>query len=242
MIDKFHKLVDDGIAKLVPCLPKLASNRVKLPLWIHVIGAIVTAAALIPPVVAYRARTAQSREPRVHIFMDMDQQPKFKAQFSNALFIDGRAMRLPIEGTVARGKLRADDHYYRGRVEGDWAQGLPAQLTVNDALLARGQARFRIFCAPCHGLDGSGRGPVAQRAEGGNPDIGTAWTTPTNLHSTEGEVAPIRQPLGKIFNSITHGVRNMPAYGSQIPVEDRWAIVAYVKALQLSQNTQLEGR
>jgi mono/diheme cytochrome c family protein len=100
---------------------------------------------------------------------------------------------------------------------------------VTEKLVRRGKERFAIFCAPCHGLDGYGDGPVAKRAQA--LQEGT-WVPPSSYHTDL-----VRQrPVGFIFNAITHGIRNMPAYGAQIPVADRWAIVSYVRALELSQD------
>ncbi len=246
MID-FAQLID----KVVPSalMPKTGSNQRKFPLIIHLMGAAVTCALLIPPVMAWRARTVHSRAPRIHIFHDMDHQQKYKSQSSNALFVDGRAMRKPIENTVARGEVFRDAHFFEGKVGGAWANGLPSNvvrggvsktLVVDDAFLNRGAERYNIFCAPCHGADGQGSGPVHVKASGSDLAIGTEWTQPTNLHvlPTPDDTAPppVNQPLGQLFNTITNGIRNMPAYGAQIPVEDRWAIVAYVKLLQKSQN------
>ncbi len=106
-------------------------------------------------------------------------------------------------------------------------------VPVTEALLARGQERYDIFCATCHGLAGAGDGMIHRRAE--QLAQGT-WTPPTDL-ATETVVG---RPHGHIYNSIANGIRNMPAYGHQITVEDRWAIVAYVRALQRARNATLD--
>jgi mono/diheme cytochrome c family protein len=111
---------------------------------------------------------------------------------------------------------------------------IPQQITVNADLLARGQERFNIYCAPCHGESGYGDGMIARRADqlALVPDAVAGWVVPQNLHEER-----IRtRPDGHLFNTITHGIRNMPAYDKQISVVDRWAIVAYVRALQVSHN------
>ncbi|MCH8150846.1 MAG: cytochrome c [Planctomycetes bacterium] len=191
---------------------------------------------MIPPAVIAWARAVNSSQPRIHLIQDMDNQPKFRAQHANALFADGRAMRPPITGTVARGRLNEDDHYYRGISNGQWAATFPPQVPLTMDLLQRGRERFNIYCQPCHGLAGYGDGMVNKRAMvlmnlGVN---GTTWVQPKSVHEQQ-----IReQPVGQYFNTITNGVRNMPAYGPQIPVADRWAIVAYVRALQRSQNAR----
>lgn len=195
---------------------------------------ILITLALIPPAIIARARAVNSPEPRIHLVQDMDNQPRYEAQHANPLFADGRAMRPPVPGAVARGRLDDDDHFYRG-IDGDeWATTFPAQVRVTREFVEHGRERFNIYCTPCHGMAGYGDGMVNKRAMelmnlGTN---GTTWVQPKSVHE-----AQIRaQPLGQYFNSITNGVRNMPAYGPQIPVRDRWAIVAYVKALQRSQN------
>jgi mono/diheme cytochrome c family protein len=191
---------------------------------------VAVAVALVPPLLVARARVVKSRQPRIHLVPDMDNQPKVRTQQYNPLFADRRAMRRPPAGTVARGDLQEDDHLYRGRVANDWATTFP--MPVTEAMMRRGQERFNIYCAPCHGLDGAGRGPVAARAE----QIGGPWVPPLSYHQ-----AQVRdRPHGHIFNTITNGIRTMPAYGPQIPAADRWAIVAYVRALQRSQDARLE--
>jgi len=195
-------------------------NRVLLTL---VILALLGA---IPYAWVARSRVVSSKQPRIHIVQDMDNQPRYKRQQANPLFADGRAMRTHVPGTVPRGMLREDDHLYRGLVRGEWATRPP--MPVSAELLHRGKQRYEIFCTPCHGSAGYGDGIVARRAERLQEP---AWVPPSSFH-----VAPaLTRPDGHIFNTITHGIRNMPAYGSQIPVEDRWAIVTYVRALQRSQ-------
>ena len=106
-------------------------------------------------------------------------------------------------------------------------------IEVTDELMRRGRTQFNIHCAVCHGKAGYGNGLASQRAL--ELEQGT-WVPPTNLHADY----LLEQPDGQLFNSITNGVRKMPAYGHQIPPEDRWAIVAYLRALQRSQNTSLD--
>ncbi|PWB75022.1 MAG: quinol:cytochrome C oxidoreductase [Holophagae bacterium] len=161
----------------------------------------------------------------------MDNQPKYRPQSRNRLFADRRAMRPPVEGTVARGELREDDRLYRGAVGGVWVEEIPVPVT--DQLLRRGRARYDIYCSPCHGLAGYGDGMVAKRADA--LQEGT-WTPPASFHS---ELVRGR-PVGHLYNTISNGIRNMPAYGPQITVEDRWAIVAYLRALQRSQSATVE--
>ncbi len=192
------------------------------------------AVVLIPPAMIAQFRAMNSPEPRIHFIQDMDNQPRFEAQHASVLFADGRAMRPPVEHTVARGQLWEDEHLQQGIVSGRWATTFPLSLTVTIEMIERGRQRFNIYCTPCHGFAGYGDGIVNKRAlELVNLGLnGTTWVEPKSLH----EEAIREQPLGQLFNSITNGVRNMPPYGPQIPVADRWAIVAYVKALQRSQS------
>ena len=202
-----------------------------------IITTILIALGSIPFALAAMARAVPSSHTRIHIIQDMDNQPKFRAQHANPLFADGRAMRPLVAGTVARGQLEADDHYNRGVVDNDWATTFPPQVQVNLDLVYRGQDRFNIYCTPCHGYAGYGDGMINQRAM----DLvnlglnGTTWVQPKNMH----EQLIREQPVGQTFNTITNGVRNMSGYAAQIPTEDRWAIVAYVKALQRSQAADL---
>lgn len=198
---------------------------------IFVCSALILAA--LPFLLIAKARTVRSGTPRIHLIQDMDNQPRFEAQSYNGIFADKRGMRPAVPGTVARGAEKADDHFYKGKTGGEWAADFPSNVTIDMNRMERGQKQFRIYCAPCHGLSGYGNGIVAVRAE--ELDEGT-WTPPTPLHSDT-----VRErPAGHIFNTITHGIRNMPSYAAQIPEEDRWAIVAYVLALQLSQNATLD--
>ena len=197
--------------------------------------------ALVPPVVIARVRSTPSEKRPIHIVQDMDIQPKFKTQVRNPLFADSRAMRPEMVGAVARGETYLDPHLNDGVVDGDWATMLPASIDVDMPLLERGQARFAIYCAPCHGWNGLGNGPVNQRAQElmdnaeGPPD-GTIWTQARNLHDPTWS----EQPVGQIFNTITNGKNSMAGYASQVPLHDRWAIAAYVKALQRSQNASMQ--
>ncbi len=192
---------------------------------------ILTAAAAVPFALAAKARFSKSRSPRVHLIQDMDSQPKYKAQRENPFFADMRAQREQVDGTVAVGELRDDDHLFRGKIGPEYARTFPPQIPLDEATVARGQQRFGIYCTPCHGFAGEGNGMVAQRAEllaSTGAGKGMAWVPPSNINQ-----AYLRQqPVGQLFDSITNGVRNMPAYGAQISTEDRWAIVMYLRALQ----------
>jgi hypothetical protein len=202
-----------------------------MPRWVIPVLLLLAALALVPVAWLARARVTQSAQPRIHLVPDMDNQGRYKAQQTNGWFADTRAMRPPVAGTVARGEMRLDDHYYRGLRGDGYATEFPVPLTME--LLERGRQRYDIYCAPCHGMAGYGDGIVARRAE--RLQQGT-WVAPASLH-----VEPAySRPPGHLFNTITNGIRSMPPYGSQIPVEDRWAIVGHIKALQRSQRAGVE--
>jgi mono/diheme cytochrome c family protein len=200
--------------------------------WIGPLVALLAMLSLIPFALLYYARATNSPVPRISIIPDMDNQQRFKAQQANPLFADDRAMRPQVAGSVAAGMQQADDFFYRGISGGQWATAFPPQVALNAELLNRGRERYGIYCAACHGLAGDGDGMVSKRAE----DLAEGmWIPPVSYHS-----ATVRsRPLGHIFNTISNGIRTMPAYGTQIPPEDRWAIVAYVRALQRSRHATL---
>jgi mono/diheme cytochrome c family protein len=213
------------------------------PFWMVAFALISIVLTWLPLAIIARARVSKSAEPRVQIMQDMGTQPKLREQMANPLFADTREMRPKIPGTVSRTDLEIDDHYYRGFIRvydpytGKWSvrflDGLPVKLTQQ--LLLRGQQRFNIYCYVCHGYDGSGHGPVNEDAmqlkANGISGMG-GWSQAATI--TEARVR--QQKDGQIFNTITNGYRTMPAYGLQIPVADRWAIVAYLRALQFTQS------
>lgn len=203
----------------------------KLPSWILFAVVALVVVSWVPLALIMRAHVTTSPNPRIHIVPDMDNQPKYKAQSRNPLFADRRAMRPPVPGTVARGAALDRPDVTTGRVGDDWVAANP--MPVDRDLLGRGRQRYDVFCSPCHGLTGFGDGMVARRAD--ELQEGT-WTPPTSFHTDL-----IRErPDGHLYNTIANGIRNMPGYGSQIPVEDRWAVVAYVRALQRSQNATVD--
>lgn len=207
-----------------------------MPKGLVYILTILLTGLLIPPALIATMRSTVKKKPRIHYIQDMDNQFRYKAQQVNEFFDDQRAMRQPVRGTIARGELQDDPHYDKGLVDGAWAETFPAPVGVTVDLIERGRDRFNIYCLPCHGEAGFGDGIIHERAfrlvtAGVN---GTQWVEPKSLH----EAAIREQPLGQTFSTITNGVRTMAGYGSQIPVDDRWAIVAYVKALQRSQHAK----
>ena len=201
-----------------------------MPKWVVPTLALLAVAAFAAFAIAARGRQTKSPLPRIDLIPDMDLQPKYKAQTANPMFADGRAMRYPVAGAVARGRLDADDKFYRGLDGATWTKAFP--VTVNYSLMKRGRERYDIYCAPCHGLAGDGDGIIAKRAD--SLQEGT-WVPPANYHTERLRAMPV----GLIFNTITYGLRTMPAYGAQIPEEDRWAIIAYVRALQRSRNATI---
>ena len=170
-------------------------------------------------------RGKPSKEPPVHLNPNMDNQPKYKAQSQSEFFEDGATMRTPVAGTVARDELRDDVALNTGKDEnGNLLETGP--LTVDLPLLERGHQRYDIYCSPCHSRLGDGKGIMLTRG----------YVPPPTFHSER-----LREmPNGQVFDVITNGVRNMPSYRHQIPVKDRWAIVAYLRVLQRSQNATLE--
>jgi mono/diheme cytochrome c family protein len=150
---------------------------------------------------------------------DMHDQPKYKPYRQSEFFADGQAMRPFVEGTVARGLLREATPLNTGKSGEDFVTEVPLPVTAE--LLERGRSEYRVFCSPCHGRTGMGDGMIVQRG----------FKRPTSYH-----VDRLRQmPIGYFFDVITNGYGAMLDYASQVPVEDRWAIVAYVRTLQLSQ-------
>lgn len=167
-------------------------------------------------------RGTLSEKPAIHPQLNMDQQDRKEAQEINMFFEDKRSMRPPVEGTVARGYRKADLAYFEGVDEnGSWVAESPVE--ISRSFLYRGQERYEIFCTPCHGKVGDGLGIIMTGQYGYVP-------APT-FHQDRLREAPD----GEIYSAIYNGVRNMPSYAHQVPVEDRWAIVSYVRALQASQ-------
>jgi mono/diheme cytochrome c family protein len=203
----------------------------------------VAVGSLLAFSMALRARNdLNKKEPRIHLIQDMDNMPKVKHQVASPLFADGRAERQPVAGTVGRGRLQLDDHRYRGfsldaAGKATFYDGFPADLEINEQLLARGQKMYNITCSLCHGKDGFGNGPINIRANKVAGVNGTAWVAPTSLHDDTVKA----RANGHLYNTVNIGIRNMAGYGTQLSVEDRWAVVAYVRALQLSDATPLES-
>jgi hypothetical protein len=153
---------------------------------------------------------------------DMHNQPKFYPQRGTTFFADGRSVRPQVENTVARGQLHEDSYFYTGLLNGAEGNTMPFPVTID--VLERGQERYNIYCTACHSRVGNGVGMIVQRG----------YARAGNFHTARLQAAP----LGHFFNVITNGYGAMPDYAAQVTPEDRWAIVAYIRALQLSQNAQ----
>jgi mono/diheme cytochrome c family protein len=156
---------------------------------------------------------------------DMHDQPKYKPFQQSSFWPDQRSSRPLVDGTVARGKLKTDTKLWKGRnADGSFVNELPVPVTRD--LLLRGQQRFAIYCTPCHGRAGDGEGMVVQRG----------FKHPPTYHSDKLR----QQPVGYIYDVITNGFGAMASYASRVPMQDRWAIVAYVRVLQFSQNATID--
>ena len=147
----------------------------------------------------------------------MDYQPKAQPQAESAFFADGATMRVPVAGTVAQGALREDTLWWAGKdAAGGWVDAIPGHGDAG--VLARGEQRYGIFCGPCHGPTGDGKGMLFQRAQ----------VQSANLMEARFRT----MPAGQLFDEVTNGFGLMPPYGPYIPVADRWAILAYLRKLQ----------
>ncbi len=185
---------------------------------------------LLMPLLAVIMMTSCSRgkpkkKPPVHLIPDMDSQPRYDTQEYSKFFGDGSTMRMPIDGTVAIGHLNDDRALYNGKDErGTFVRTNPVPVSV--VMLKNGQVRYNVFCAPCHGRVGDGNGIIVKRG----------YIPPPTLH--QDRLRKIED--GYIYDVIKNGIRNMPSYAHQIPVDDRWAITAYVRALQRAQNATMD--
>jgi mono/diheme cytochrome c family protein len=204
--------------------------------WILIAVGFASGLGTLIAVFGWSRRSAQ---PPLEYYLDMKVQPRHRGQSQNAFFADGRAMRTPVAGTVPFGGadylgsagaprlnpelLQAEDDLYRGKVDGKWVTDLPVKLDAK--LLERGENRFNIHCAVCHGRTGAGNGITTQRGF-----VGVA-----NFHQDKYRA----MSAGEIFNTITSGKGLMASYGAQVKPADRWAIVAWVRVLQRSQNARI---
>jgi mono/diheme cytochrome c family protein len=154
---------------------------------------------------------------------DMQDQPRYKPLAGTDFFADHRASRPQVEGTVARGHLRIDEARYTGKIDGNDIDQFPIPITKAD--IERGQTRFNIYCTPCHGRVGDGNGMVVLRG----------YRQAASYYTDKLE----RAPVGHYFDVITNGFGAMPSYASRIVPDDRWRVIAYIRALQLSESATL---
>lgn len=187
---------------------------------------VVPGAAILGAAVVAGCRGETSGDPPMVLIRNMQVQPRYDLQSESPFFEDGRTMRPAIEGTIARDD-ETDPGVGRGRLddESGWVLTIPPAVAErrggSEALARRGHARYDIYCAPCHGFTGNGDGMIVRRG----------LLPPPSYHSER-----LRHiPDGQLYATIENGKGNMPPYGSLVPIDDRWAIVLYVRALQLSQ-------
>lgn len=197
-------------------------------------------------------RGQKFNKPPIRIFPDMDEQDKLRAQQPDAFFADNHGGRLPVAGTQPRG-LNPEGvkviggipeyefggqtgYYYTGQIGEYYGVGMPEELQLTaasaPALIRRGQERFTIYCAVCHGSAGDGQG------------ITSAYGVPvnTNPNAKLNALTPAAYPDGRMFNTITNGMARMSGYGATIPVRDRWAIISYVRTLQAAKQAPSQAR
>lgn len=191
---------------------------------------------LLMSLLLFSCRGQKSESPPIIPIQNMVEQTSFGPQSENSFFQDKRAMRPQIEGTVPAGEARTDTRLYAGMEPQSssknpvWVKTFP--ITLNAQNLKKGQEDYNIYCAPCHGYDAQNDGLVTKRAGGS--------IRPANLLDQE----KIALPVGKIYDAITNGVNNwnMPGFSEHMDVQDRWAVVAYVRALQLSKRAMTKGK
>ena len=184
-------------------------------------------AVIALPIVLSGCRGEKFQSQPVHPNMNMDQQRRFGPQDQNEFFENNRAMRKPVEGTIARGNLKHDKPLYQGiNEDSSFVEEIPVDVTKS--FIYRGKDQYEVFCTPCHGITGDGNGIIMANNYG--------YVPAPSFH-----IDRLRnEEDGYIYSTIANGIRNMPSYATQIPVKDRWAIVAYVRALQQSQNVPEE--
>ena len=196
----------------------------------NVLQPMIASALLLT--VAAGCRGEVSTEPPIVPIRNMYNQPRYDAHERSGFFQDQRTMRPQVEGTIAR-EMEVDISTETGRLDGDagWVVEVPRDVMQDfgsrEAMAERGQERYNISCAPCHGISGHGDGLIATRAV----SVGAAALNPPTFHNER-----VRQmPDGLLYATITNGIRTMPSYRHSVAMNDRWAIVSYVRALQLSQ-------
>ena len=180
------------------------------------------ASALVPAPVALCTTTALVLS-LTACRQDMQDQPRYKPLAASTFFDDHRSARPMVEGTVARGHLEIDEARYTGKINGEDVDQFPIPIAKAD--IERGQTRFNIYCTPCHGRVGDGVGMVVLRG----------FRQPPSYYSDRLMIAPV----GHFFDVITNGFGAMPSYASRVQTDDRWRVIAYIRALQLSESASL---
>ncbi|XOV73310.1 MAG: c-type cytochrome [Verrucomicrobiota bacterium] len=167
-----------------------------------------------------------TRKPPIEVFPDMDRQMKLRPQEPNRFFGNQRSSQPYVEGTIARGMPYQDIPVNTGRISGstNWVEVSPIEIT--EAVMSRGRERYNISCAPCHGAAGDGKGITTKYG----------MVAVANFH----DARLVEMADGEIFNTITHGKNLMGSYGANIKIEDRWAIIAYLRALQRSRLSKMD--
>jgi mono/diheme cytochrome c family protein len=154
---------------------------------------------------------------------DMHTQPRYQPLAETSFFGDARSARPKVDGTVARGHLRIDEARYTGKIDGEDVDQFPIPIAKED--IERGQTRFNVYCTPCHGRVGDGVGMVVLRG----------FRQPPSYYSDR----LLHAPVGHYFDVISNGFGSMPSYASRIQSDDRWRVIAYIRALQLSESASL---
>ncbi len=154
---------------------------------------------------------------------DMHDQPRYKPLQASAFFADHRGSRPVVDGTVARGHLRIDEARYTGKIAGENIDQFPIPIAKAD--IERGQNRFNIYCTPCHGKLGDGNGLVVMRG----------YRQPPSYYDDK----LMKAPVGHFFDVVTNGFGAMPSYASRVTADDRWRVIAYIRALQLSESAKV---
>ena len=170
---------------------------------------------------------------------EMANQPRYEPLEASTVFADGRSSRPQVPGTIARGQLRLDDAFYTGKVNGELVTELPERAVADRTLaelVSRGRERYGIYCSHCHGAIGGGTGGSEELRQDVGMVVKRGFPSPPTYHQER-----LRQAsIGHFFDVITNGFGRMASYDTMIPSDDRWAIAAYVRTLQLSQHAVRE--
>jgi hypothetical protein len=209
----------------------------------HALLGVVVAIAALGGSVGCQGQS--SEDPPILLERNMYDTERYNPEQYSQFFGDHRTMREPVEGTVARDRYEDEPEVATGLTadKSSYVMVVPPPLVTRmggmEKFLARGQERFNIYCAPCHGLTGDGKGMVVCKRDKASDPCESRGFPPLPTYQ---DPRLRHMPDGQVFATISHGVRTMPAYGAQIPIPDRWAIVAYVRALELSQMVQTEPK